>query len=217
MLAESKTVQPPAPLGRKATRPRPRTLARGLIAATVTPSSAQIHGIGASYASAARWGVGARAASQRSSAREPVARLPAPAAGPNVWLTHSRPARRHREMGNRSGTEVPAIEISPAASPGPPQFQDCPRLRSGAGGRAPGARGAERVCSELSAAPALRVGRASFCVAFGGGATLMSLWALRREDWGEIGSLRSGACPEGCSGRYCGSRFWHDDESIAGL
>src|ERR671922_1602561 len=118
-----------APLLRTAVRPCPRTLARGLTAATATPSR---------RAGPRHWRnlrlrravvIGARAASQALLGARTVARLPAPPGSPNEWLTQSRPARRHQGMANRSATEVPAIETSPAASAGFPQREQCGRSR----------------------------------------------------------------------------------------
>jgi hypothetical protein len=93
-----------APLLRTATRPCPRTLARGLTAATATPSRRAGPSALAQRTPPPQrraWGRGLLA--RRSSLQEPLARLPAPPADPNEWLTQSRPARRHR----RNGESIP--------------------------------------------------------------------------------------------------------------
>ena len=113
-----------APLLRTAVRPCPRTLARGLTAATATPSR---------RAGPRHWRnlrlrrtvvVGRGAPARRAYRCEnwwhgcPLRRLTQTSGSPTP--------DRHGvigEMANRSATEVPAIETSPAASAGFPQNQ----------------------------------------------------------------------------------------------
>jgi hypothetical protein len=96
---KAKTAQPQAPLLRTATRLCPRTPARGLTAATATPSrrAGPRHGRNLRLPRAVV--MGARAASQALLGARTVARLPAPPGSPNEWLMQSRPARRHQGSG----------------------------------------------------------------------------------------------------------------------
>jgi hypothetical protein len=121
---KSKTGQPQAPLLRTATRPCPRTLARGLTAATAPPSRRAGPRDRRKLRLRRTVVVGARAASQALlSVRElwhgcPLRRV--------AQTSGSRSHDRHGvigEMANRSATEVPAIETSAATSAGFPQTQ----------------------------------------------------------------------------------------------
>jgi hypothetical protein len=100
MLAEIEDRAAASPLLRTAMRPCPRTLARGLTAATATPSRRADPRHRRNLRLRRTAVVGARAASHAlQSVRDLAAGLPAPPGSPNEWLTQSRPAWRQRGNG----------------------------------------------------------------------------------------------------------------------
>jgi hypothetical protein len=144
---KSKTGQPQAPLLRTATRPCPRTLARGLTAATTTPSrrAGPRHRRNLRLRRTAVVGV-RRLARPLLSVRELVPRLPAPPADPNDG---SRSRDRHGIIGeraNRSAAAVPAIETTPAASAGFPHSSTGEAVNRA--WRAPAARSTRASCGD---------------------------------------------------------------------